>query len=546
MLDRYILGPALGRGATSVVHRAVDRETGEEVAVKVVPAELGLGDRVQAEARAAARLDHPCVVGLRDWGQDDECLYLVWDLVDGPSLAQALRGPDRPGPSEIVRIGEDVLAGLAHAHARGVVHRDVKPANILLDGDGRARLSDFGVARLSGEAGLTLPGDVVGTVAYMSPEQARGEVAGPASDVYSACLVVFEGLVGRNPISAESPAETARRAGRGGLPPLAQARPGLPERLCEAVDAGLRRDPRSRPTAAELHDELRDMRGGLGAVGRRGVRALPAAASAAGGAALAALALARTEGGDAWHGPAGAAAVIAAAAAAFAWRPRAAALGAVAAGSLLVAPSAPAAAAILGLVALAVVVTGWPTGRLTLLPAAAPALFAIGLGPLYCVAAGVAPRWPARLWAAAGGAVAALAWPIAVGGGGLLAESGAVRSALGELRDERSPYVAGERLWQPLADRPEALMQAAVLVAAAMCVPLVMRAPQGTPRTVAACAAALLAGGLLVALSSDPVEAVGTCAPAVLVVVGAALRPWRALRRGGPARTSATLRSPSA
>ena len=224
-LGRYVLGPAIGRGATAVVHRARDLATGDEVAVKVVPVELGLAPRVGAEVRAASRLDHPCIVALRDWGEDRECLYLVWELVEGPSLLEVLRDRADRADRSFVRVGEDVLAALAHAHARGVVHRDIKPANILLGPDGRARLSDFGVARLSGESRLTLTGGVVGTIAYMAPEQARGEGAGPASDVYSACLVVYEGLAGANPVAGGSPAETARRAAAGAVPPLSRARP---------------------------------------------------------------------------------------------------------------------------------------------------------------------------------------------------------------------------------------------------------------------------------------------------------------------------------
>src|SRR5690606_35381615 len=146
VLGRYALGPAIGRGATSVVHRARDLATGEDVAVKVVPVELGLAPRVRAEVRAASRLDHPCVVALRDWGEDRECLYRVWELVGGPSLADVLRSPCGVGDGAALRAGEDVLAALAHAHGRVVVHCDVKPGNILIGPDGRARLSDFGIA----------------------------------------------------------------------------------------------------------------------------------------------------------------------------------------------------------------------------------------------------------------------------------------------------------------------------------------------------------------------------------------------------------------
>ena len=548
-----MLGPAIGRGATAVVHRARDLATGDEVAVKVVPVELGLAPRVGAEVRAASRLDHPCIVALRDWGEDRECLYLVWELVEGPSLLEVLRDRADRADRSFVRVGEDVLAALAHAHARGVVHRDVKPANILLGPDGRARLSDFGVARLSGESRLTLTGGVVGTVAYMAPEQARGEGAGPASDVYSACLVVYEGLAGANPVAGGSPAETARRAAAGAVPPLARARPDLPKRLCAAIEAGLARDPAARPSAREMADHLAEARGGLGpAARRRGARALPVLASAAGGAALAGAGLAAADGHLAqhlsadWQRPGVAVAAIVLSALAFAWRPRAAAALAVVAGSVLVGLASPAAAAILGAVALAVAVTGWRTGRLLLLPAAAPALFAIGLGPLYPAIAGLVPRWPARLWAAVAGMVAALGWQVAAGAGGLLAGGAPLPSAVGELDEGSSPADAGRALWDPLADRPEALVQAAALVAAAMCVPLVLRARPGGPR-LAACAAWVAAvGAVLVATAPDAADAVASLVPAAVIVLAWAMRPWRVLRRRVPARASATLRNPTA
>jgi hypothetical protein len=455
------------------------------------------------------------------------------------------------GPDAVVRAGEDVLRALAHAHGRGVVHRDVKPGNILVGRDGRARLSDFGIARLSGEAGLTLTGGVLGTVAYMAPEQARGEGAGTASDVYSAALVVYEGLAGSNPIAGSSPAETARRAGVGGAPPLEKARPDLPRDLCRAVDAGLRREPVARPAAADLADALGDGLGGAAARRRRGRRMLPALASAGAGAGLAAAALARggavvrdAVGVDP-HGPAIVAAALLAAALLAARAPRATALLAVAAGTALVAHESPGAAVVLGALALALVLSGWRAGRLVLLAMAGPAFWAAGLGPLLPALAGLARRWPARLWTAAAGAVAALAWQSAAGAGGLLAGGGYVPSALADLHDERSPVAAARRLWQPLADRPEAGIQVAALVAAALCVPLVRRAAAGPPRMVAAGAWALALGAALVASAADRADAVGAVLPAAAVVLALGLAPWRALRRSDRARASATLRPPT-
>ena len=551
VLGRYLLGAAIGRGATSVVHRARDLVGGGDVAVKVVPVELGLAPRVRAEVRAASRLDHPCIVALLDWGEDRECLYLVWELVEGPSFLEVLRGGGA-GDRAVVRAGEDVLAALAHAHDRGVVHRDVKPANILLGPDGRTRLSDFGVARISGESGLTMTGGVVGTIAYMAPAQARGEGAGPASDVYSACLVVYEGLAGGNPIAGGSPAETARRAAAGAVPPLARLRPDLPRRLCSAIDAGLDGDPAARPPAREMAGELAESRGAVGIVARRrGLRALPAVACGAGGAAIAAAGLRAADGQLAehlsaeWQRPGVAAAAIALSGLAFAWRPRAAAALAVVAGTVLVGLASPAAAAILGAIAFGVVATGWRTGRLIVLPAAAPALFALGLGPLYPAIAGLVPRWPARLWTAAAGVVGALAWQVGAGADGLLAGGGRVPSAVGSLNEGSSPADAADALWRPLADRPEALVQAAALVAAAMLVPLVLRARAGGPR-LAACALWLAAlGAALVATSPTGEDAVAAMIPSAVVVLAWAMRPWRVLRRRVPARASATLRNPT-
>ncbi len=549
-LGRYVLGPAIGRGATSVVHRAHDVVTGEDVAVKVVPVELDLADRVRAEVRAAGRLDHPRIVALRDWGEDRQCLYLVWELVEGRSLQELFRRDDRPGDGAVLRLMDDVLTALAHAHGRGVVHRDVKPANILVDAAGRGNLSDFGVARLSGETGLTMTGGVVGTVAYMAPEQARGEGAGPAADVYAACLVAYEGLAGRNPVIGPSPAETARRAAAGAIPPLTRARPDLPPALCRIIDSGLRPAPDARPSAADLADELTDLRGGVRAARRRTARALPAAASAAGGAALAALAVQRAQGtlDDAlpldWGSPAVTLAAMGLAAAAFAWRPRVAAVAAVVAGAALVGATAPAAGAILGAVALLVVLSGMSFGRLTLAPVLGPLLFAIGLGPLVPALAGLLPRWPARLWAATAGIVATIAWQVGAGSDALLAGGPYTPSAVHDLDGVTTLPTAAERLWEPLAARPEVAVQAVALVGAALVVPLVRRAAPGVPRAVAGMAWLGGLGAVLVATAVDPATAVGAVLPAAAVVLAWAFRPWRALRRTARPGASATLRGP--
>jgi hypothetical protein len=544
VLGRYAMGPAVGRGATAVVHRARDLRTGDDVAVKAVPVELGIADRVDVEARAASRLSHPGIVALRDAGRDAECLYLVCDLVEGRSLSEVLRSDAPPSDRAAVRLIGEVLDALAHAHARGVVHRDVKPANILIGPDGHARLSDFGVARIVDETSLTLTGSVVGTVAYMAPEQALGQPVGSAADVYAACLVLHECLTGSNPILAPAPAETARRAAAAAVPSLEAQRPDLPAALTGAVDAGLRRRADLRPSAHELAGIFADV-AEAGGVRRRALgrweRRLPVAACAAAGAALGAFAVMRGAPPE-WSTAAFVAAGAVAGGLLAAWSPRAAALAAVAGGALMAGAAAPGMALILGALGALLLLTGWSHGRLLLLPALAPVLFALGLGPLYAVAAGLAPRWPARLWAAVAGMCATIAWQVAAGADGLMAGGGYLAPAVTDLEDEGSPVAAARRLWEPLGAEPVVLAQIGVMVVAALTVPLVMRARPGIAR---AAAAALWVAGMLVALSATATEipaALGAAIPAAIVVCVWAVWPWRLVPDRGLVKVSATLR----
>ena len=537
VLGRYQLGPMIGRGATATVHRALDTETGEEVAVKVIPAHLELAPRVRAEVRAVARLDHPDVVQLLDWGEEDSAMYLVSELVEGASLAETLAA-GRFRERAAVRVAGDVLNALSHAHGRGVVHRDVKPANILVDLDGRGRLTDFGVARLAGESGLTATGALVGTMAYMAPEQARGGRVGAPADVYAATLVLYEALVGHNPLAGDSPAETARRAAEADIPPLGTERPDLPRPLIAAVDAGLRRKPGDRPDPDDLAAALGRATSGIG-LGRGAARLAPAA-SAVGGAAVGA-ALALVAGG----GPliVGAAALVGGVA--FAVWPRIAVLAATLAGAVALGLlGGVGVAVVLGLGAAAVLAVGVRVGRLALLPAAMPALAAVGLAPLYALAAGLAPTWPRRLWAAAGGVAVWLAWQVAFGADTLMFGGPRVPAAIEDLRGELSPLVAGERLAEPLLAHPAALAQAGALVVAAMLVPLVLRARPGSTRALAAGGACIALLALLAGYSLDPAAALAAALPAAVIVMVWTLRPWRYLRARVGAAGSATLRNP--
>jgi tRNA A-37 threonylcarbamoyl transferase component Bud32 len=280
ILDRFRIARELGRGGFGTVYVARDERLQRDVAVKALSGGRA-GERVLREAQAAARLNHASIVTLYELGEDADRVYLVSELVDGETLRELLTAgalSDR----DVGEGGIGICEALAHAHERGVVHRDVKPENIAISrwrddrpgpwsrtSTGRAMLMDFGVASLAGEARITRTGEVVGTLAYMAPEQAEGAQAGPAADVYSLALVLYEAWSGANPVARATPAATARAIGTP-PPPLSVARPDLPAELTEAVDACLDPDPDLRPTALELAEALADTRPRLD-----GSRALP-------------------------------------------------------------------------------------------------------------------------------------------------------------------------------------------------------------------------------------------------------------------------------
>jgi hypothetical protein len=250
----------LGAGGFGVVWLAWDEKLEREVAVKVIPGEHGAGERVEREARAAARLNHPGIVAIYELASDEHDVYLVSELVRGRTLAELTRAgaiSDR----DVARIGIALCDALEHAHARGVIHRDVKPQNVMVlaepaAGAGFAKLADFGVAHVATGDPLTRTGDVVGTLAYMAPEQAEGARVTPACDVYSLALTLYEAWTGTNPVKAAGPAATARRLGRP-LPSLASMRRDLPLELCDVVDDALDIDPARRPAPTQLRAGLR-------------------------------------------------------------------------------------------------------------------------------------------------------------------------------------------------------------------------------------------------------------------------------------------------
>lgn len=259
ILERYRLHRRLGGGGFGTVWLARDERLDRDVAVKILPPDRIVGGRFEREAHAAARLAHPGIVTLYEAAIDEEGAYLVSELVRGSTLDELLEA-GRLSDRDIVAIGIAMCDALAHAHAQGVVHRDVKPSNVLVPEQPStpaqvARLTDFGVARVIGGDSLTRTGDVVGTAAYMAPEQAEGREAGAAADLYSLTLVIYEALTGVNPLRTGTAAQRARRLGAH-LPPLRRQRRELPRELGAAVDLALRPRPRERGSVDELRNAL--------------------------------------------------------------------------------------------------------------------------------------------------------------------------------------------------------------------------------------------------------------------------------------------------
>ncbi len=259
VLRRYRLRRRLGTGGFATVWLATDERLDREVAIKILPRERVVGGRFEREARAAARLAHPGIVTLFEAAVDDEGAYLVSELVHGSTFDRLL-GEGRLSDRDVVEIAIALCDALTHAHAHGVIHRDVKPSNVLIPDRptspaGLARLTDFGVARVLGGDSLTLTGDVIGTAAYMAPEQAQGLPAGAPADLFSLALVLYEALTGVNPVRAGAGSQTARRLGMH-LPPLRRQRRELPRELGQAIDLALRPRPGERGRLEELRGAL--------------------------------------------------------------------------------------------------------------------------------------------------------------------------------------------------------------------------------------------------------------------------------------------------
>ena len=254
--ERYRLEDVIANGGMGQVWRATDEVLGRAVAVKVLRPEAaedsGFLERFRAEARNSAALQHPNIVTVFDFGEGQHSAYLVMELIEGEPLSAVIRERG-PLPSELVtEILYQAAIALQAAHDAGVVHRDVKPANIVVDADGYARLADFGISRAIAGSGLTQTGEVMGTAHYLSPEQVQGQPAGPASDVYALSVVGYEMLTGERPFDGESMVTTA-------LAHVSQPAPDLPEWVPEplrtTVMAGLAKSAEQRPESAAAFAE---------------------------------------------------------------------------------------------------------------------------------------------------------------------------------------------------------------------------------------------------------------------------------------------------
>ncbi len=528
VLGRYRLERRLGAGGFGVVWLAWDEKLEREVAVKTIPRDSGSGERVEREARAAARLNHPGIVGIYELASDAHDVYLVSELVRGRTLAELLR-VGAVADRDVARIGMALCDALEHAHARGVIHRDVKPGNVMVlaepaAGAGFAKLADFGVAHVIAGDPLTHTGDVVGTLAYMAPEQAEGTKVTPACDVYSLALSLYEAWTGKNPIRAGGPAATARRLGRP-LPSLARERRDLPLELCDAIDDALDVDPARRPDPTALRvalaaavPELDDQGGlvepatlrrvGLAAAERRRspwsrpvsaeadaqaraprVRGRLGAGLLAGGIAFGVLETVGPEPSFSAAAAAGIAAVAVMLLPRIAWILVAGALCA-----WLVAPDADRQGTALILVAAALPIPFLlpRAGLLWSVPILAPLLGTVALAPVFVVAAAMAPT----AWRRAGLAAAGFFW-LALGevltGESLL--FGVPDGVLPRAAWEGSISAAGSDALGPLLSGP-ALAPALVWAAFAVLLPLVVR---GRWLAVDLLGAALWAAGLIAA-----------------------------------------------
>src|SRR3954451_17280111 len=258
---RYRLEAKLGSGGMSTVYLARDQTLDRQVAVKVMHREMSEQkeqlERFRQEARAVAKLSHPNVVSVIDAGEDGGHPYIVFEYVEGETLKQRIGREGALDPQEAIAYAIEIARGLSVAHGRKMVHRDIKPQNILIDAEGRAKLTDFGISRQLEQDGMTATGRVLGTTDYVAPEQAMGRKVDPRTDIYSLGVVLYEMLVGQVPFAADSQVGVAMKHVNEELPDVQRRRPDVSAAVALVVERSTAKDPAQRyQQVSEMIDDL--------------------------------------------------------------------------------------------------------------------------------------------------------------------------------------------------------------------------------------------------------------------------------------------------
>ncbi|MEA2452660.1 MAG: eukaryotic-like serine/threonine-protein kinase [Actinomycetota bacterium] len=259
--DRYRLGDKIATGGMGTVYRAEDEKLGRTVAIKLLASNLAddsnFVERFRREARASAGLRHPNIANVFDAGDEDDCHFIVMELAEGRDLARVLREDGPLAPERAVNVLGQISLALGHAHAAGIIHRDVKPANVIVDDKDGVKVTDFGIARAADDSKLTMTGSVLGTAHYISPEQAEGRDLSPASDIYSLGIVAFETLTGALPFTGDSLMAVALRHINEEVPPPSAINTSTPPGLDDVVRRATRKNLAERfATTAEFNAAL--------------------------------------------------------------------------------------------------------------------------------------------------------------------------------------------------------------------------------------------------------------------------------------------------
>ena len=259
--DRYKLVDFIGQGGMSLVYRAVDIRTGHSVAIKILKSEYNSDkeflERFQREAQAASLMSHHNIVNLLDVGVEGEFRYLVLEYVSGSTLKEIIQKRGQLGAQTAIQIAVRILSALQHAHDNGIIHRDIKPQNVLVNADGHIKVADFGIARMTNAFTISKGDTVVGSVHYSSPEQATGSVVEATSDIYSTGIVLYEMLTGRVPFVGDTPVSVAMQQINAAPPPVTDFNPSVPPAVVAVVMRALEKSPKKRyQSAREMADAL--------------------------------------------------------------------------------------------------------------------------------------------------------------------------------------------------------------------------------------------------------------------------------------------------